>query len=60
MVQGVDSKAGEGDVASTAFPLCRIEKKARRRIEFTPLIIVKVDFHWHVIFTCEHTLILRT
>ena len=28
VVQGVDSKAGEGDVASTPCPLCRIEREA--------------------------------
>ena len=32
MVQAVDSKEGEGDVASTPCPLCRIEKEASHRI----------------------------
>ena len=35
-------------------PFPYVESKKRRRIEFTHLIIVKVDFHWHVIFACEH------
>ena len=40
-------------------PVPHVESKKRRSIEFMHLIIVTVDFHCHVIFTCEHTYILR-
>ena len=53
MLQGVYFKAGEGDVAVYTLSLFVVLKK--RPIEFIHLISVKVDFHCHVIFTCEHT-----
>ena len=53
MVQGVYSKAGEGDVA--VYTLSLFVELKKRRIEFMHLITVKVDFHRYVIFTREHS-----